>query len=75
LYESKKKHFNIFFNLYTIIATMKQNNPPKETIKEIAKRCNITEQTYYNWKKNKPELIKLINMGLDLEKTLAKYNK
>lgn len=54
---------------------MKQNNPPKETIKEIAKRCNITEQTYYNWKKNKPELIKLINMGLDLEKTLAKYNK
>ena len=31
---------------------MKQNTPQKETIKEIAKRCNITEQTYYNWKKH-----------------------
>jgi len=47
----------------------------KITIKEIAKRCNISEQTYYNWKKEKPELIKLISMGLDMEKLLNKYYK
>ena len=46
---------------------------PKETIKDIASRCNISEQTYYNWKKDKPELIKLINMGLDMEKLIKKY--
>ena len=46
---------------------------PKETIKDIARRCNISEQTYYNWKKDKPELIKLINMGLDMEKLIKKY--
>ncbi len=46
----------------------------KTTIKTISKRLNITEQTYYNWKKDKPELIKLINMGLDMEKLLNKYN-
>jgi len=45
----------------------------KTTIKDISKRLNITEQTYYNWKKEKPELIKLINMGLDMEKLLNKY--
>jgi len=52
---------------------MKKDNIHKETIKEIASRCNISEQTYYNWKKDKPELIKLINMGLDMEKLLKKY--
>jgi DNA-binding XRE family transcriptional regulator len=46
----------------------------KITIKDIAKRCNITEQTYYNWKKDKPELIKLIQMGLDFEIILKKHN-
>jgi len=45
----------------------------KMTIKDIAKRCNITEQTYYNWKKDKPELINLIKMGLDLEDFLKEY--
>jgi len=49
-------------------------NNEKITIKYIAKRCNITEQTYYNWKKDKPELIKLINMGLDMENFIKKYN-
>ena len=52
---------------------MKKNNPNTESIKDIAKRCNISEQTYYNWKKDKPELIKLISMGLDMEKLLKKY--
>ncbi|MBT5490871.1 helix-turn-helix domain-containing protein [bacterium] len=45
----------------------------KITIKDIAKRCNITEQTYYNWKKDKPELIKLIQMGIDMENLIKKY--
>ena len=43
------------------------------TIKKLAKRLNITEQTYYNWKKTKPELISLIHMGLELEKFLNKF--
>jgi len=46
----------------------------KITIKYISKRCNISEQTYHNWKKDKPELIKLISMGLDMENMLKKYN-
>ena len=46
----------------------------KDTIKNIANRCNITEQTYYNWKKDKPELIKLIQMGLDMEQLINKYS-
>lgn len=51
------------------------NNADKQTItiKELAKRLNISEQTYHNWKKDKPELIKLINMGLDMETLLGKY--
>ena len=52
---------------------MKKNKIDTETIKDIANRCNISEQTYYNWKKDKPELIKLIGMGLDMEKLLNKY--
>ena len=35
--------------------------------KEIAKRINVTMQTLYNWEKTKPELIKLINYGLNYE--------
>ena len=52
------------------------NNLNKQTItiKELSKRLNISEQTYHNWKKEKPELIKLINMGLDVEKLLNKYS-
>ncbi len=52
------------------------NNLNKQTItiKELSKRLNISEQTYHNWKKEKPELIKLINMGLDMEKLLNKYS-
>jgi len=39
----------------------------KFTQKEIAKRINVTEHTLINWKKSKPELIKLINLGLEAE--------
>jgi len=52
---------------------MENKKSSKVTIKDIAIRCNITEQTYHNWKKDKPELIKLINMGLDMEKLINKY--
>ncbi|RLA84706.1 MAG: hypothetical protein DRG78_00680 [Epsilonproteobacteria bacterium] len=44
------------------------------TNKELSKRFNITEQTYNNWKKNKPELIKIIELGLDFENILQNYN-
>ena len=40
----------------------------KITQKELAKRINVTEHTLSNWKKTKPELIKLINLGLEAEK-------
>jgi len=62
-----------YWQNYIIIKVMKKNNVDTETIKDIASRCNISEQTYYNWKKDKPELIKLISMGLDMEKLLMKY--
>jgi len=41
----------------------------KITQKELAKRINVTEHTLINWKKTKPELIKLINLGLEAEKS------
>jgi len=52
---------------------MKNDKQNKITIKNIANRCNISEQTFYNWKKEKPELVKLIEMGLEFEKILEKY--
>ena len=36
-------------------------------IEEICKKFKISKQTWYNWKKEKPELIKLINLGLEAE--------
>ena len=54
---------------------MNKINSSKPTIKDISKRCNISEQTFYNWKKDKPELIKLIEMGLELEKLIENYQK
>jgi DNA-binding XRE family transcriptional regulator len=45
----------------------------KITIKDLAKRCNISEQTYYNWKKEKPELVKLIELGLEFETIINKH--
>ena len=35
--------------------------------KELAKRFNISVATLYNWEKTKPELIKLIELGLKAE--------
>jgi len=34
------------------------------TKKEIATIINVSLKTIYNWEKTKPELIKLINLGL-----------
>lgn len=39
--------------------------------KELAKRLNITTKTLYNWEENKPELIKLIKLGLEREKEIG----
>lgn len=41
----------------------------------VAKRCNVTVQTLYNWEKTKPELIKLINLGLQLEAQIMETEK
>lgn len=40
-----------------------------------AKRFNISIATYYNWEKTKPELIKLINLGLEKEKDFNIQNE
>ncbi len=36
----------------------------------IAERINSTPKTIYNWEKTKPELIKLIEFGLQKEKEI-----
>jgi len=36
-------------------------------IEEICNKFKISKQTWYNWKKNKPELIKTILKGLEKE--------
>lgn len=37
------------------------------TKKELAKRINVDPKTLTNWESTKPELIKLINLGLATE--------
>ena len=44
---------------------MKLTRKDKE---ERAERVNISVSTYYNWEKEKPELIKIIELGLEYEK-------
>lgn len=36
-------------------------------IDELVKRIDIASSTYYKWKKTKPELIKLLLLGLQKE--------
>ena len=36
-------------------------------IEEICKKFKISKQTWYNWKKEKPELIEIIKKGLQVE--------
>lgn len=34
------------------------------TREELAKKFNVSLKTLHNWEKDKPELIKIINLGL-----------
>ena len=42
----------------------------KKEKEELAERFNISIATYYNWEKNKPDLIKVIELGLQKEKEI-----
>ena len=61
--------------VFSYNTSMKKNGKKTLTVKELVQRLNITEQTYYNWKKTKPELIKLIDLGIEMEKLINKYQK
>jgi DNA-binding XRE family transcriptional regulator len=41
------------------------------TKKELAKRINVDPKTITNWEKDKPELIKLIHLGLATEEHIS----
>lgn len=41
---------------------------------ELSKRIDVSLKTLYNWEETKPELIKLIKLGLEKEKELANGN-
>lgn len=45
------------------------------TRKELADKLDVDPNTLRNWEKNKPELIKLINGGLMLEKQIEEIEK
>lgn len=45
------------------------------TRKELAEKLEVDPTTLRNWEKNKPELIKLINGGLLLEKQIQEIEK
>ena len=38
---------------------------------ELAERIDIASSTFYKWEKTKPELIKLVLLGLQKEKELS----
>lgn len=40
----------------------------KKEKEEISKRIDIAISTFYNWEKTKPELLKLVILGLEYEK-------
>jgi len=40
--------------------------------KEIAEKINVSLATIYNWEKTKPELLKLIKLGIEKEKGITK---
>jgi hypothetical protein len=40
----------------------------KKEKEEIANRIDIAISTFYNWEKTKPELLKLVMLGLQKEK-------
>ncbi|MFY4786405.1 TetR/AcrR family transcriptional regulator [Aliarcobacter butzleri] len=48
---------------------MKLSKKEKE---ELSNRFNISLPTFYNWEKNKPQLIELILLGLQKEEEISK---
>lgn len=53
----------------------KKRNISSMTRKELAEKLEVDPTTLRNWEKNKPELIKLINAGLMLEKQIEEMEK
>lgn len=47
----------------------------KKEREELAKRFNISLPTFYNWEKTKPDLIYIIELGLEKEKEIEEDNK
>lgn len=45
------------------------------TREELAKELNISLRTLSNWEKEKPKLVKLINLGLQTEQTIEETKK
>jgi len=42
---------------------------------ELAEMLNVTTHTLKNWEKDKPELVRLINLGLQTEKQINETRK
>ena len=42
---------------------------------ELAKLLGVSVKTMYNWEKEKPELVRLINQGLALDEIIANQKK
>jgi hypothetical protein len=42
----------------------------KKEKEKLAERFNISIATYYNWEKSKPDLIQIIELGLQKEKEI-----
>jgi len=45
------------------------------TRKELAEMLNVTTHTLKNWEKEKPELVRLINLGLQTDKQIEETRK
>jgi len=42
---------------------------------QLAKMLNVTTHTLKNWEKEKPELVRLINLGLHTDNTIQETKK
>ncbi len=42
---------------------------------QLAKLLNVTTHTLKNWEKDKPELVRLINLGLKTDQTIEETRK
>ena len=45
------------------------------TKQELAGKLNVTRQTLNQWEKDKPELVRLINMGLQADVQISEMRK